>query len=112
MGVNIGLGTDQHPHEPNDGTTATVREAEYYVEAGMTPLQALRSGTIETAKLLGADQDIGSIEVGKYADILAVPRDPTADIKALRQIQFVMKGGKVYRNEMVTAGRASGKVRN
>ena len=109
VGVNIGLGTDQHPHEPNDGTTATVREAQYYVEAGMTPLQALRSGTIETARLLGAEKDTGSIEVGKYADILAVPRDPTADIKALRQIQFVMKGGTVYRNEMVTAGRASGR---
>ena len=109
VGVNIALGTDQLPQEPNDGTIATVREAEYYVAAGMTPLQALRSGTIETAKLLDADKDIGSIEVGKYADILAVPRDPTADIKALRQIQFVMKGGTVYRNEMVTAGRASGR---
>ncbi len=109
VGVNIGLGTDQFPHEPNDGTTATVREAQYYVEAGMTPLQALRSGTIETAKLLGAEKDIGSIEVGKYADILAVPRDPTADIKALRQIQFVMKGGEVYRNDMAAGARASGR---
>ena len=108
VGVNIGLGTDQMPHEPNDGTTATVREAQYYVEAGMTPLQALRAGTIETAKLLDADKDIGSIEVGKYADILAVPRDPAADIKALRQIQFVMKGGEVYRNDMATGSRASG----
>ena len=109
VGVNIGLGTDQMPHEPNDGTTATIREAQYYAEAGMTPLQALRAGTIETAKLLDADKDIGSIEVGKYADILAVPMDPTADIKALREIQFVMKGGKVYRNDMVTAGRTSGR---
>ena len=47
-GVNIALGTDQMPQEPNDGTTATVREAEYYVEAGMTPLEALRSATVET----------------------------------------------------------------
>ena len=53
----------------------------------MTPTQALRAGTIETAKLLGAEEDIGSLEVGKYADLLAVPTDPTADIKALRQIQ-------------------------
>src|SRR5690606_22025118 len=45
--VRIALGTDQLPFEPNDGTTATIREAEYYVEAGMTPLQALRSATIE-----------------------------------------------------------------
>lgn len=107
VGVDIGLGTDQMPHEPNDGTTATVREAEYYVEAGMTPLQALRSGTIETARLLEAQQDIGSIEVGKYADILAVPEDPAQDIKTLRQIQMVMKGGHVYRNDMADQNRAS-----
>ena len=97
-GVNIALGTDQLPSEPNDGTTATVREAQYYVEAGMTPLQALRSATIETARLLEAEAEIGSLETGKYADIVAVNNDPTQDIKALRNILLVMKGGKVYRN--------------
>ena len=97
-GVNIALGTDQMPAEPNDGTTATAREAQYYVEAGMTPLQALRSATIETARLLEAEDEIGSLEAGKYADIVAVDRDPTEDIKALRNILLVMKGGKVYRN--------------
>ena len=99
-GVNIALGTDQLPHEPNDGTTATVREAQYYVEAGMTPLQALRSATIEPARLLEAEDEIGSLETGKYADIVAVDKDPTADIKALRNILLVMKGGKVYRNNL------------
>lgn len=99
-GVNIALGTDQLPHEPNDGTTATAREAQYYVEAGMTPLQALRAATIEPARMLVADAEIGSLEVGKYADILAVPEDPTEDIKALRDIRFVMKGGRIYRNEL------------
>ena len=99
-GVNIALGTDQLPHEPNDGTTATAREAQYYVEAGMTPLQALRSATIETARLLEAQDEIGSLEQGKYADIVAVDKDPTQDIKALRNILLVMKGGKVYRNEL------------
>ena len=99
-GVNIALGTDQLPHEPNDGTTATAREAQYYVEAGMTPLQALRAATIEPARMLVADADIGSLEVGKYADILAVPEDPTEDIKVLRDIRFVMKGGRIYRNEL------------
>ena len=97
-GVNIALGTDQMPAEPNDGTTATAREAQYYVEAGMTPLQALRSATIETARLLEAEDEIGTLEAGKYADIVAVDRDPTQDIKALRNILLVMKGGKVYRN--------------
>ena len=99
-GVNIALGTDQLPHEPNDGTIATAREAQYYVEAGMTPLQALRAATIEPARMLVADAEIGSLEVGKYADILAVPEDPTEDIKALRDIRFVMKGGRIYRNEL------------
>ena len=99
-GVNIALGTDQMPAEPNDGTTATAREAQYYVEAGMTPLQALRSATIETARLLDAEDEIGTLEAGKYADIVAVDRDPTKDIKVLRNILLVMKGGKVYRNKL------------
>jgi imidazolonepropionase-like amidohydrolase len=77
-----------------------VREAEYYVEAGMTPLQALRSATIETARMLGAEQDLGSLAVGKYADIVAVSADPAKDISALRSIKFVMKGGAVYRDDL------------
>ncbi len=97
-GVNIALGTDQLPSEPNDGTTATAREAQYYVEAGMTPLQALRAATIEPARMLGADDEIGSLAVGKFADVVAVDADPTRDIKALRNILLVMKGGEVYRN--------------
>ncbi len=98
--VNIALGTDQLPSAPTDGTTATVREAEYYVEAGMTPLQALRAATIEPAKMLGADDSIGSLETGKFADILVVDDNPALDIKALRNIQLVMKGGEVYSNHL------------
>ncbi len=98
-GVNIALGTDQLPSEPNDGTTSTAREAQYYVEAGMTPLQALRSATIETARMLRAEQEIGSLATGKYADIVALGADPVADIRALRDIRLVMKGGTVYRHE-------------
>jgi len=97
-GVKIALGTDQMPFEPNDGTTSTVREAEAYVEAGMTPLQALRSATIESATMLRAQRDIGSLEAGKYADILAVNADPLKNISALRNIVMIMKGGTVYRN--------------
>ena len=98
--VPIALGTDQLPHEPNDGTSATVREAQYYVEAGMTPLQALRSATTEAARMLGASDELGALEVGKYADIVALPADPSADIRALREINFVMKGGTVYRHDL------------
>jgi imidazolonepropionase-like amidohydrolase len=98
-GVKIALGTDQMPFEPNDGTTSTVREAEAYVEAGMTPLQALRSATIESATMLRAQKDIGSLEAGKYADILAVNADPLKNISALRNIVMIMKGGAVYRND-------------
>ena len=99
-GVKIALGTDQLPSEPNDGTTATAREAQYYVEAGMTPLQALRAATIEPAKMLGDEALLGSIDAGKYADIVAVDRNPADDITALRNILFVMKGGTVYRNDL------------
>ena len=99
-GVNIALGTDQFPFEPNDGTIATVREAEYYVEAGMTPLQAIRAATIQPATMLGINETVGTIEVGKVADIIAVREDPTANIQALRDIRFVMQGGEVIRNDI------------
>jgi imidazolonepropionase-like amidohydrolase len=98
-GVNIALGTDQYPWEPNEGTTATVREAEIYVDAGMTPAAALRSATIEPARMLGVDREVGILKAGYYADIVAVDTDPTRDIGALRTIGFVMKGGKVIRND-------------
>lgn len=94
IGTPIALGSDQYPWEPNSGTTATIREAELYVQAGMTPLQALRSGTIESARMLGVDKEVGALRPGYFADILAVDSDPTADIAALRSISFVMKGGK------------------
>jgi len=94
IGTPIALGSDQYPWEPNEGTTATIREAELYVDAGMTPLQALRSATIESARMLGVDQEVGALRPGYLADIVAVDADPTADIHALRTVGFVMKGGK------------------
>lgn len=98
-GVRIALGTDQLPHEPNDGTIATVREAEYYVDAGMTPLQALQSATIAPATMLGVGEELGTIAPGKLADLVAVEADPTQDISALRTIRLVVKGGEVVRND-------------
>jgi imidazolonepropionase-like amidohydrolase len=108
-GVKIALGTDQMPFEPNDGTTSTVREAEYYVEAGMTTLQALRSATIAPATMLGIERDTGSLEAGKYADIVAVTSDPVKNISALRNIVLIVKGGAVYRNDVKQASTGAGR---
>jgi imidazolonepropionase-like amidohydrolase len=102
VGTPIALGTDQMPFEPNDGTTATVREAELYVQAGMTPLEALRAATSAAARMLRLSDKVGSLEVGHFADLIALDGDPTRDIHALRTIGFVMKGGDVIRNDTVT----------
>jgi imidazolonepropionase-like amidohydrolase len=99
LGVNIALGTDQFPFEPNDGTTATVAEAELYVKAGMTTLQALRAAMVTPAQMIDMQKDLGGLEPGKYADVIAVRENPLQSIRALRTIGFVMKGGAVVRND-------------
>ena len=101
LGVNIALGTDQFPFEPNSGTTATVHEAEVYVQAGMTPLKALQSATTESARMLGQEAEVGRLKPGLYADIVALDADPVKDVRALRTINFVMKGGEIVRNDAV-----------
>jgi imidazolonepropionase-like amidohydrolase len=100
--VNIAMGSDQFPYEPNEGTVASVREIELYRDAGMTNLQALRTATVNAARMLGAEQDLGLIAPGKYADMIALDRDPTEDIHALRTISWVMKGGEVVRDDAET----------
>ena len=92
-GVKIAFGTDQGvgPHGDN------ALEFGYMVEAGMPPLAALKAATIEAAKLLGAEKDLGSVEAGKYADLVAVPGDPLADISLMMKVGFVMKGGTIYK---------------
>jgi imidazolonepropionase-like amidohydrolase len=104
-GVRIALGSDQHPYEPNEGTTATIREAEIYQEAGMTPLQALRSATIEAARMLEVDKEVGELKPGLLADIVAVEADPLQSVGALRTLSFVMKGGEVIRDDRNSALR-------
>ncbi|HVW70463.1 MAG TPA: amidohydrolase family protein [Steroidobacteraceae bacterium] len=101
LGVNIALGTDQFPFEPNDGTTATIAEAELYVKAGMTTLQGLRAAMVTPAQMMGVEKDLGGLEPGKYADVIAVSEDPLQNIRALRTIGFVMKGGDVVRDDWV-----------
>jgi imidazolonepropionase-like amidohydrolase len=100
--VNIAMGSDQFPYEPNEGTVASVREIELYRDAGMTNLQALRTATVNAARMLDAEQDLGTIAPGKYADMIALDRDPTEDIHALRTISWVMKGGEVVRDDAET----------
>jgi imidazolonepropionase-like amidohydrolase len=99
IGANIAMGSDQFPYEPNEGTVASVREIELYNEAGMTPLQALRTATVNAARMLGAEQDLGLVVSGKYADLIALDADPVSNIRALRTISVVIKGGEVVRND-------------
>ena len=91
--VPIALGSDVGPFP--HGTQA--REFALLVEHGMTPLAAIQAGTRNGAKLLGWERDIGRLCAGCYADIVAVPGDPLADIHALEHVQFVMKNGVVYK---------------
>jgi imidazolonepropionase-like amidohydrolase len=87
-----------------DGSTlphgAQALEFEWLVKrAGLTPVRAIQSGTITNAEVLGWLDRIGSIDKGKYADLIAVSGDPVADITELQRVKFVMKGGKVIRND-------------
>lgn len=76
------------------------REFKYYVDYGMTPLEAIRTATTTPAEMLGWSDRIGTIEPGKLADIVAVAGDPLANITELENVKFVMKEGVVYKNEM------------
>jgi len=93
VGVKIAFGTDAGGF---DWKIDPAKEFPIMVKYGMTPAQALRSATTTAAELLGMQAQIGSIEAGKYADIVAVPSDPMADIGQLEKVNFVMKGGVVY----------------
>ena len=92
-GVPVAMGSDVGPFP--HGTQA--REFVLMVEYGMKPLAAIQAGTVNAAKLLGWQGRIGALKPGYWADIVAVPGDPLADITALQHVSFVMKGGVVYR---------------
>lgn len=92
-GVKIAFGTDSGVSE--HGKNA--KEFVYMVEAGMPAMQAIKSATSVAAKVLKQTEDLGSVQVGRYADLVAVSGDPLQDISLLQQVEFVMKGGQVHR---------------
>lgn len=95
-GVKISFGTDAgvFPHGLN------AKQFAYMVRYGQTPMQAIQSATVNAADLLSWSKKIGSIEKGKFADIIAVVGNPLENISLLEHVSFVMKGGIVYKNEM------------
>jgi imidazolonepropionase-like amidohydrolase len=93
-GVKIAFGTDAGGFDWN---VNPAKEFSSMVKFGMTPAQAIRSATVTAAELLGMKDSLGTLEAGKLADIVAVPGDPLADASLMEKVDFVMKGGAVYR---------------
>jgi imidazolonepropionase-like amidohydrolase len=101
-GAKMAFGTDAgvYPHGDN------ARQFFYMVKYGMTPAQAIHAATSSAADLIARSKDVGTIEAGKYADIIAVDSDPLADVRALEHVSFVMKGGQVYKDAHTPAHAA------
>jgi imidazolonepropionase-like amidohydrolase len=99
-GVKIAFGSDEY-YQMGTRTRgqSSLLTLQAYQEAGMSPLEVLRAATVNSADLLGLGRRIGSIDVGMAADIIGVAGDPLSDVKELQKVRFVMKTGRVYRNE-------------
>ena len=95
-GAKMAFGTDAgvYPHGDN------AKQFFYMVKFGMTPAQAIRAATSSAADLIGRAKDVGTVEAGKYADLIAVTSDPLQDVRALENVAFVMKGGVVVKDTM------------
>lgn len=93
-GVKIAFGTDAGGF---DWKINPAKEFSSMVKFGMTPAQAIRAATSMAAELMGTQKELGTIEPGKLADIVAVPGDPLADVSLMEKVEFVMKGGVVYK---------------
>ena len=95
-GVKMAFGTDAgvHPEGDNAKQFATM------VQWGMTPAQALRAATFNASDLLGRSKDVGTIEPGKFADLIAVSGDPLQDVTLMQHVGFVMKGGVIYKDAL------------
>jgi imidazolonepropionase-like amidohydrolase len=92
--IAFGSGAGPFPHG------SQTKEFAYMVKFGMTPTKAIIAATTGAAQLMGWQDRIGSLEAGKFADVVAVSGDPIADIKELERVKFVMKGGEVFKNEL------------
>jgi imidazolonepropionase-like amidohydrolase len=94
-GVMIASGSDAGvvPHGKN------ARELEWYVDIGIPEMDAIVTATVNAAKLLAREKDLGTLEAGKFADVIAVSGNPLEEISALYEVEFVMKAGKVYKND-------------
>ena len=94
-GVKIAYGTDIGGYDWNEPQT---KDFEYFVKYGMSPLQAIKTATINAAELLDQPGLIGEIIPGAFADIIAVKEDPSINIKTLEQVKWVMKDGVIYKS--------------
>jgi imidazolonepropionase-like amidohydrolase len=72
------------------------------VEWGMKPLEAIQSATVKAADLIGWSDKVGTLKPGRHADLVAVEGDPTQDVRLLEAVKFVLKGGRVIRNDFAT----------
>jgi imidazolonepropionase-like amidohydrolase len=97
-GAKMAFGTDAgvYPHGDN------ARQFFYMVKYGMTPAQAIRAATSNAADLIGRSKDVGTVEAGKYADLIAVSSDPLQDVRTLENVGFVMKGGEVVKDTITS----------
>lgn len=98
-GVEVLLGSDMPPFWRCEGTNATVRELEHMSDYGIGPTRALYAGTLAPVRWLGAAAELGTVEPGKHADLIAMDGDPTEDAAAFRSLRWVMKGGAVVRDD-------------
>jgi imidazolonepropionase-like amidohydrolase len=98
-GVPVMLGSDIPPFWQTEGTSATVRELEHMEAFGLPPAEALLAATRVPAAWLGIDEQVGSVEAGKRADLIAMREDPVATVSALRTLHWVMRDGTVYRDD-------------
>lgn len=104
MGVRIAYGPDEYDDAP--GKTRgqlSLLTLQAYQEAGMPPLEAIRAATLNAADLAGLGDVVGALDVGKFADIIAVDGDPLKDVKDLQRVRFVMKAGQIVRQDRRTA---------